>query len=73
MRLTKKENVDEIIYTLKMSGTADFEVDEYESFSIIRLENGQYALKSQIRYMEVKNITEARKTINKLGKNILWM
>jgi hypothetical protein len=69
--MTKKENVDEIIYNLKMSGSADFEIDEAESFSASELQNGSFSLQSQTRYMEVKNLTEVRKTINKLGKTVL--
>lgn len=71
--MTKKENVDEIIYNLKMKGTADFEVDGYESFAATELKGGGFCIESQHQYIEVANLTEARKTINKLGKNILWM
>jgi hypothetical protein len=73
LKMTKKENVDEIIYDLKMKGSADFEVDEVESFSVDTLTTGGFCFTSQSRYFEVLNLTAARKEINKLGKNILHM
>lgn len=69
--MTKKENVDEIIYNLKMKGTADFEIDDVESFSADELQGGGFRFQSQSRYFEVKNLTAARKEINKLGKIVL--
>jgi hypothetical protein len=71
--MTKKENIDEIIYGLKMSGSADFEIDECESFTISRLATKGYVIESINRYIEVANLTEARKAIAKLGVKILWM
>lgn len=71
--MTKKESLDSIIYDLKMKGSADFEVDEEESFSAESLEKGGFVIESQHRYIEVKNLTEARKTISKLGGKLLWL
>ncbi|QIW88625.1 hypothetical protein P59_256 [Bacillus phage P59] len=69
--MTKKESMDEIIYNLKMSGNADFEIDNHESFASGELQAGGFYIESQFRYMEVKNLTEARKVISKLGQKIL--
>jgi hypothetical protein len=71
--MTKKETLDNIIYDLKMKESVYFEVDGWESWSADKLTNGGYCLESQLRYVEVANLTEARKTISKLGKKLLWL
>lgn len=73
IKVTKQENLDSIIYDLKMKGSADFEIDGYESWSAHALVGGGYCLESQYRYLEVSNLTEARKEIRKLGRELLWL
>lgn len=71
--MTKKETLDNIIYDLKMKGRVDFEVDEHESWSAEALDKGGYRFESQYRYLEVSNLTEARKEIRNLGQKLLWL
>lgn len=71
--MTKKEVLDEIIYNLKMNDSADFEVNERESYTIDHLTSGAWRIQSSDRYMECRNLTEVRKTISKLGKNLLCL
>jgi hypothetical protein len=70
---TKKEVLNDIIYDLKMSGSVDFEVDNFESFNACELVGGGYCFQSQFRYLEVRNLTEARKEISKFGQKLLWL
>ena len=67
--MTKRECLDELIYNLKMHDSADFEADE-RSYTVSK--NGrEYMVETSTKYYECKNLTEVRKTISKLGKNIL--
>lgn len=70
--MTKVESVNNILYDLKLKGSADFEAD-YESYNISELNNGGYVIESHSRYIEIQNLTQARKEINKLGTKLLWL
>lgn len=70
--MSKKEIISDIVYDLKMHGKADFEVDE-ESYSVEELQNGGYVIQSICRYIEVRNMTDFRKEVSKLGKNFLLL
>jgi hypothetical protein len=70
--MSKKEVINEIVYDLKMSGNVDFEVDD-ESYSVDSLQNGGYVIRSICRYIEVKNLTDFRKEVSKLGSKLLLL
>jgi hypothetical protein len=71
--MTKKEVLNDIMYDLKMSDSVSFEVDE-ESYTADKFTNGNgYVIESKDRYLECKNLTEVRKEISKLGKQLLWL
>ena len=72
--MTKKESVDNIIYDLRLSGSADFEADD-RSFTVNLLEGskGEYKIEEGAENVTLKGLTAVRKHISGLGKNILWM
>lgn len=70
--MSKKEIIGEIVYCLKMSGKADFEVDD-ESYSVEELQNGGYVVESKFRYFEICNLTALKKEMSKLGKEFLLL
>jgi hypothetical protein len=71
--MTKKEQLDNIIYDLRMKGKADFEADD-KSFSIDSLGHKKgYCIEGLETLIFTPDIAATRKEIAKLGKNLLWM
>jgi hypothetical protein len=70
--MTKKEVLNDIMYDLKMKDSVYFEADD-DSYSAGKLLNGGYVIEGVSRYIEVPNLTAARKEIAKLGSKLLWL
>ena len=72
--MTKREAINEIMYNVRLHDTADFEAND-KSYTITKYKAGinPVIIEGENCYMELKNLTGARKTIALLGQKIICL